>query len=394
MGLFDKAPEGADVERLARDVHSALSELRNALENKSTDTAENVQAFLSDYEEKVAQPRARQLALMRQDLDAVHKTLAHGAPLDRWGNPDWSRSGYGRDSDHYRDFFKWFQEKSPDQVKVLQRELKTLRTDQESAGGYLVPEVMDAQIKKNILEISPVRAHARLRIAYQKAMTIPRRLSAPIAQYEGEAETGATDQSIYGSEQITCYRQTVTVPATLDMMVSSAFDLEQEIAFDVGESFGQGEGLNFVKGNGRKSPQGIISDTRVVSYTSTNSASIVWSDLASIAGEVKRGYEPWFFMNRKTLAYLQALTSSIGVPIWQPVAGNTPATIWGWPYDSRMIALTTWSRARARSRSCLATCSAATRSSTCWGSTSCATTSRGRKKRSRSGRSVGTTPAG
>ena len=35
MGLFDKAPEGADVERLARDVHSALSELRNALENKS-----------------------------------------------------------------------------------------------------------------------------------------------------------------------------------------------------------------------------------------------------------------------------------------------------------------------------------------------------------------------
>jgi hypothetical protein len=45
-------------------------------------------------------------------------------------------------------------------------------------------------------------------------MTIPRRLSAPIAQYEGEAETGASDQSIYGSEQVTCYRQTVTVPAT------------------------------------------------------------------------------------------------------------------------------------------------------------------------------------
>ena len=123
------------------------------------------------------------------------------------------------------------------------------------------------------------------------------------------------------------------------MMVSSAFDLEQEIAFDVGESFGQGEGLNFVKGNGRKSPQGITSDGRVVSYTSTNSASIVWSDLASIAGEVKKGYQPWFFLNRKTLAYLQALTSSIGVPIWKPVAGDKPAMIWGYPYDSRMIDL-------------------------------------------------------
>ena len=54
---------------------------------------------------------------------------------------------------------------------------------------------------------------------------------------------------------------------------------------------------------------------------------------------MKRGYEPWFFMNRKTLAYLQALTSTIGVPIWQPVAGDKPAMIWGYPYDSRMIDL-------------------------------------------------------
>ena len=172
-----------------------------------------------------------------------------------------------------------------------------------------------------------------------KTLDIARRLSVPISTYEGEAETSPTDQSIYGSEQITAYRQTVTIPATLDMMVSSAFDLEQEIAFDVGQSLGQGEAFNFVKGNGRKSPQGFISDSRVVPYTTANSAAIDWSDLANIAGQMKHGYAPWFFMNRRTLAYLQGLTSQIGVPIWQPVAGNQPAMIWGYPYDATMIDL-------------------------------------------------------
>jgi HK97 family phage major capsid protein len=123
------------------------------------------------------------------------------------------------------------------------------------------------------------------------------------------------------------------------MMVSAAFDIENEIASDVGESFAQGEGLNFVKGNGRKGPQGILNDTRVVGYTSGASGTITWDDFVTMSGQLKRGYEPWFYMNRRTLAAMQGLTSSIGVPIWQPVAGNQPASIWGFPYDSSFIDL-------------------------------------------------------
>ena len=137
-------------------------------------------------------------------------------------------------------------------------DVKTLRTDSDTAGGYLVPAVMDAQVRKNIIEISPIRRFARTRIAYAKSLDIPRRLAVPIASFEGEAEESSLDQSIYGREQVTCYRQDVTIPATLDMMVSSAFDLEREVAGDVGESMAQGEGLNFVKGSGRKGPQGIL----------------------------------------------------------------------------------------------------------------------------------------
>ena len=218
-------------------------------------------------------------------------------------------------------------------------EYKTLRTDSDVQGGYLVPLVTDNEIRKNITEMSPVRMFARVRQATSKTMEIPRRLAIPTAVYEGEGETSPTDQSQYGSEQVTLYRQTVTIPATLDMMISSAFNLEQEIAMDVGEAFGKGEGLNYISGTGTKGPQGIIKDTRIEQVNTSGSGAVIWDDLITIASKLKRGQNPAFFFNRRTLGILQKLKSTIGVPIWAPVAGDKPATIWGFPYSSDMIDL-------------------------------------------------------
>lgn len=218
-------------------------------------------------------------------------------------------------------------------------EIKTMRTDSDVQGGYLVPLVTDNEIRKNITEMSPVRMFARVRQASSKTIEIPRRLSIPTAAYEGEGETSPTDQSTYGNEQVTLFRQTVTIPATLDMMVSSAFNLEQEIAMDVGEAFGKGEGSNFVSGTGIKSPQGFIKDTRPEVVPTGTAGSIDWSDMINIASKLKRGQNPWYFLNRRTLGYLQGIKSTIGVPIWSPVAGDKPATIWGFPYNSDMIDL-------------------------------------------------------
>jgi HK97 family phage major capsid protein len=355
MGLFDRAHDApVDAERLARDVHNGLTSLREAIDSGAADTLANARKYLADYEENVARPRAIEAAATRKVLENVVQAVETGAPINlKTGDLDYARAGVGRDTIEYKSFVAWATDgkindlnTNPKIRNLTQKkwrpgeiDFKALRTDTDFQGGYLVPMVLDNQIRKHITEISPVRAHARVRPIRGKTMDIPVRLSIPIAGFEGEGEAATTDQSTYGSEQVTAYRQTVKIPATLDMMMSSAFDLEMEIAMDVGESFAQGEGLNFLKGNGRKSPQGILSDTRVVGYTTATTAEVTWSDFTSLAGSLKRGMQPWFFMNRRTLAYAQALTSSIGVPIWQPVAGNQPATIFGYPYDANMIDL-------------------------------------------------------
>lgn len=216
---------------------------------------------------------------------------------------------------------------------------KTLRTDVETGAGYLIPQIMDNEIRKLITEISPVRLFARTRTAPGKTMDLPIRTALPPALYEGEGEAAPTGQSTYGSEQVTLYRQTVTVPATLDMMVSSAFDLEREIASDVGEAFGKGEGINYVKGSGIKCPQGFIKDTRPEVVPTASSGVVDFNDIANLIGKLKRGQNPWLFMNRRTLSLMWQIKSSIGVPIWQPVAGALPASIWNFPYNSDFIDL-------------------------------------------------------
>lgn len=252
-----------------------------------------------------------------------------------------SKSGEDKDlarqSAEYKTFFGLLKAKGERDIAEL--ELKTLRTDSEVSGAYLIPQIMDNEIRKNITEISPVRAFARVRMAPGKTMDIPRRLALLKAYYEGEAEQDLTGQSTYGNEQVTLYRQSVTVPASLDMMLSSAFDLEREIASDVGESFGQSEGKEFISGTGNKGPQGLLADSRIEVVTTASSGAVDFTDMAEIAGKLKRGQNPWWFMNRRTLAKMWQIKSSIGVPIWQPVAGDQPATIWGFPYNSDMIDL-------------------------------------------------------
>lgn len=355
-----------DPAELAKDVKNALDQLRNDSKGATAlaeDTKRNLEAFMHKVEdanaaltkkwaeeEKAKADLAAELKKaetsaieaktiseeQRKRIEHLEMVLVKKSTSGA-ANDDWEAKRV--DNNEYKNFFSWLAFHPKKGVQWDQIDFKTLRTDSETQGAYLIPQIMDNEIRKNVTEISPVRAFARVRVAPGKTMDIPRRLALPTAYYEGEAEQDEKGQSTYGSEQVTLYRQSITVPATLDMMVSSAFDLEREIASDVGEAFGRGEGTAFVSGLGVKGPQGFISDSRVEVVDTGTTGEVDFLDMANIAGKLKRGQNPMWFFNRRTLAKLWQIKSSIGVPIWSPVAGQTPATVWGFPYSSDMIDL-------------------------------------------------------
>jgi HK97 family phage major capsid protein len=193
MSFYDRdnrAPEpAAELKKLTGQVHNALSALKDAVDSKNEVTEKKVRDFFDKYED-LNQKFTREWAEFKKAQKDETFILRHRVQELEGENGaihhkgfDWNKPG--RDSPEYRAFFT-FLTKGKQEPGL---DWKTLRTDSESAGGYLIPQVMDDHIRKNIIETSPIRAHARVRVATGKTMDVPRRLSVPIAAFEGEAES-------------------------------------------------------------------------------------------------------------------------------------------------------------------------------------------------------------
>jgi HK97 family phage major capsid protein len=110
--------------------------------------------FFAKYENE-SQKLARDVARYEREMKEVKTALATGGSPGKKGIA-FSRNSIDRNTPEYQNFFTYLTKgKQADGL-----DYKTLRTDSESQGGYLIPQVMDASIRKNITEVSPVRAHA------------------------------------------------------------------------------------------------------------------------------------------------------------------------------------------------------------------------------------------
>ena len=229
-----------------------------------------------------------------------------------------------------------------DEYKALQAyvmegqvDRKTLRTDSDANGGFLVPSAMDNMITKKITEVSNIRSIARVRTISSKSLSVPKRATIPTAQYEGELETGTDSNSTYEEETLTPYRQTFSTPISMDMLMDSAFNMEAEIMGDAAEAFAKGEGTGFVLGTGVKQPEGFLVNAELIAAAreSSTSAQIDAKDVILLTGDLKVGYDPVYVMNRRTLAYLRTLVSTDGNFLWQPgMNGAVANTLNGFQY--------------------------------------------------------------
>lgn len=220
-------------------------------------------------------------------------------------------------------------------MSVLTEEKALLRTDSESAGGVLVMGEMASEIIKPITEMSPIRSYARVMTIGSKNIVLPVRTALLDATWEGEAEEDSDSVSSYGSETITPYRLSVTVPITMDMLMDSEFDMETEIMSDANERFAQKEGAAFVSGTGVKMPMGFLSDSVIAAdaYESETAATVTGDDVLMLLGELKTGYNETLTFNRRTLAHLRTLKSTDGSYLWQPgLNGVAVNNLAGTPY--------------------------------------------------------------
>lgn len=212
-------------------------------------------------------------------------------------------------------------------------ECKTMRTDTEVQGGYLVAPEFASDILRQMHDISPIRAFARVRNTSKKSLTIPVRTDIPVAKYVGETETSPESESKFNSETLTAYRQTVTIPVTLDLLQFSNYNVDSELAADVAMAFAIGEGRGFLQGNGYKMPEGILTNKKIEQIETSAASKVSFDDVLSLPAYLKSGYKnPVYGFNRKTLYTLRTAKDSNGNYLWRIGGEGMPSTIGDYRY--------------------------------------------------------------
>jgi HK97 family phage major capsid protein len=205
-------------------------------------------------------------------------------------------------------------------------ELKYLRTDIDSQGGYLLPTELDSEIIKKIIEISNIRAVARIRPMSSKSLGMPTRSTIVSAGMVGEGQQDTLSNSTYGLEKLYAKKAQVTVSSTIEELEDTSFDVANLIMQDVGEEMAKLEGTQFTVGSGAgNNCEGFMTNANIAQVNSGAASALTFDSLITLTGELKTGYNPIFGMNRKTLAIVRKLKDGNGQYLWQ--AGNLSAGV-------------------------------------------------------------------
>ncbi|MEA3065800.1 MAG: hypothetical protein QOJ27_2252 [Sphingomonadales bacterium] len=229
-------------------------------------------------------------------------------------------------------------------------ELKALAGTTDSAGGYAVPEEIDAEIGRLLTSISPIRAIANVvrvgSAGYRKLVTTGGTPSGWVSETAARPETATPTFIEVAPPSGELYANPAASQAMLD---DSAFDVEAWLAQEIATEFARAEGTAFVGGNGVNRPKGFLAGPTsaqgdsvrafgTLQFLATGAAGAFGANpgdkLIDLVQALRPPYRQGaaFVMNSATASSIRKFKTADGAFLWQPglVAGQ-PDTLLGYP---------------------------------------------------------------
>lgn len=214
-------------------------------------------------------------------------------------------------------------------------EVRALTVSTDTAGGYLAPEQFLAELDRNLVEFSPIRAAARVASTAAGEILLPKRTGTMTASWVGEGGATSATQPTYGQQKLTVHELACYVDISNRLLEDSAFNMEAELAFDFAEEFGRAEGAAFINGTGdaNNQPKGLLTEATVGGVTSAG-ASIIADELIDLYHALPGFYaaRAVWAMNRTTIGAVRKLKNTSGDYLWKDaISEGNPPTILGRP---------------------------------------------------------------
>jgi HK97 family phage major capsid protein len=229
-------------------------------------------------------------------------------------------------------------------------EVKAMSGTSGEAGGYAVPEEIDAQVDATLKGLSPIRAIANVvkvgTSGYRKLVASGGFESGWAAEAQARDETDTPVFNEIAPPMGDLYANPAASQAMLD---DAAFDVETWLAGEIAREFAVAEGAAFVKGDGANKPKGFLAVPTsssgdsirpfgtlqvVVSGAAGGFSASPEEKLIDLVQSLKAPYRQGasWVMNSATLAAIRKFKTADGQLLWTPgLAVGQPATLLGYP---------------------------------------------------------------
>lgn len=335
----------ADQDPAVKAVMEAFSALKEANDEKLNKQDALLDEKLAKINKTLDQfePMNQKLTLAEQTAKAMQEQLDRvEAALNR---PDKGGDGkQDKDAAEYRAAFERCLRRAPDNrepadVSLINKRRNTLVKGDDAGAGYLMaPPEVQREIIKDIIEMSPMRALATVRLIGGDSLKQPRRTAAAgAATRVGEVQPRTnTGDPAYGMLQIHAPEMFARAEISQQMLEDSDYDLVAELRGEFAEQFAVKEGTEFISGTGASNQaEGLLTPSGVGEVVSGVATAITGDGLINLQGSLKTGYarNALFILNRATLTAIRVLKDGEGRYIWVPgIAQAVPNSILGESY--------------------------------------------------------------
>jgi len=333
-----KKTNDARIEAVKSGASTEAFDLHLAKIDAHIDSLGEMKTKLEKMETKLARPGAGEAG--RQEGESKEAVEYRHAFLD------WMRAP----NDHER------QQKAAAAAKQLEaknrdgRETRATQTvtSTGSAGGFALPEIIERQIARLSVDISPIRQIATVRTVgspdYKELFDV----NGAGFEWLGETDTRNQTNTPDLAEVAPTFGMASAKPqASEESLDDLFFDVESWLVSSAAEAIAQGEGVAFISGNGTKKPTGFLAGPTPVTtadssrafgtlqyIASGQSAALptsadVFYDLVYSLRARYRNNAQWV-TSKLVLAALRKYKDTTNQYLWQPaVTAGQPATFMG-----------------------------------------------------------------
>jgi HK97 family phage major capsid protein len=277
----------------------------------------------------------KQNKAMQDQLDAIEK-IANRAGL---GGAAGEQAKAARE---YLDAFNRVLRKSPenrdsaDMALIRERSNALVKGDDSSGGFLLAPPDLQAEIIKNVIEMTPIRSLATVRTIGVQSLKMRKKTGNGSAARVGETQRRVnTGDPAYGIMEIQAPELFARIEVSQQMLEDADYDLFAELREDAADQFSVKEGLESITGTGGNQMEGILTNADIEAIKTGNASAITADGILALFYGLKTAYarNAVFGMNRLTLGEIRKLKDTNGQYLWMPgIANGVPNTINGAPY--------------------------------------------------------------